>query len=182
VGTGEIRVASLAVDAGGRVDVGAGRLTITGGAASIQAITALVVAGHNGGGWTGAGITSSLAAATPGRGLGWMPNDDASLTVAFAAPGDTNLDGFVDQLDLAQVLSSGLFDTGVTAGWWQGDFTYDGLIDILDISELVVTGLYNEPPYLPVVSNAFDAAFAALAVAAEAPAVRRRPPYSRFHR
>jgi len=174
VGAGEIRVASLAVEAGGRVDVGAGRLTIAGGVASIQSITALVMSGHDGGTWAGTGVTSSLAAATPGRGLGWRPNDDTSLTVAFAAPGDTNLDGLVDQLDLAEVMASALLDTGVAAGWWQGDFTYDGVVDILDISELMVTGLYDQPSYLPVVTNAFDVAFAALAFAAEKPADRQK--------
>jgi hypothetical protein len=37
---------------------------------------------------------------------------DGSVSAAFAAPGDTNIDLLVDILDAADFLSTGLFDAG----------------------------------------------------------------------
>ena len=160
VGADEIRVAVLVVDAGGGVDLGAGRITIAAGGYTTPSVMALIVAGLNGGDWAGAtGITSSLAATTPDRAVGCMPNDDGSLTVGFAAPGDTNLDGLLDALDIANVVAAGLFDSGSGAAWWQGDTNYDGLIDTLDLAALLGSGLYDGASYLPA-RTAREAAFA----------------------
>ena len=115
-----------------------------------------IVAGRGNGSWTGtSGITSSVAAADVAssitRAVGWLDHGDGSLTAAFAAPGDTNLDWSIDILDAANFLALGKFDTGLPATWLEGDFGYDGVVDILDAADFFSTGLfdagnYNTPP------------------------------------
>jgi probable HAF family extracellular repeat protein len=51
-----------------------------------------------------------------------------------ATPGDANLDGFVDILDLDRVLSN--FDHSGMA-WGDGDFDGDGIIEIADLTKLL---------------------------------------------
>jgi len=141
----------LAPNAGGLIDVGTGEVTVAGGLTAVDLVTA-IVAGRNGGTWTGtSGITSSTAAAYDAqsilRAVGWVDNGGGSLTFAFAAPGDTNLDGVVDVLDTSNFLSAGKFDTGEAASWIQGDFNYDGIVDVLDASQFIATGLFDAGPY-----------------------------------
>jgi len=73
----------------------------------------------------------------------------SSLTFAFAAPGDTNLDWLVDINDAAQFIAAGKYDTGLPATWSEGDFNYDGVVDIQDAADFSATGLYNEGSYNP---------------------------------
>jgi autotransporter-associated beta strand protein len=159
IGTDTADLASLLVATTAQVDVGRGRLTIGNGAATIDAIRQQLIAGRAAGTWTGStGITSSAAAAAvaagKGRSVGWLDNGDASATVAFAAPGDTNLDGLIDMLDSANFITNGMFDTGGAASWADGDFTNDGVVDILDLSEFISSGLVDAGPYLVEVSVA----------------------------
>jgi hypothetical protein len=79
--------------------------------------------------------------------VGWLDNGDGSVTFAFAAAGDTNLDWQVDILDAANFLSGGKFDSGSPASWNEGDFTYDGVVDILDAASFLSTGLFDAGPY-----------------------------------
>jgi len=144
-------VGGLNPNAGGLVDVGNGMVTVTSGLTVENMLTA-ITAGSNGGTWTGtSGITSSTAAADSAAGspraVGWLDNGDGSLTVAYAAPGDTNLDWSVDVLDTANFLALGKFDTGSPATWREGDFNYDGIVDILDADAFVSTGLFNAGNY-----------------------------------
>lgn len=44
--------------------------------------------------------------------VGWIDDGVGSLTWAFAAPGDTNLDGMEDALDAADLIGGGLYDGG----------------------------------------------------------------------
>ena len=157
IGTGAANLASLQVAATAKVDVGAGRFTVANAAAATPAIRALLAAGRGTGDWTGAtGITSSVAAAAlaagKSRAVGWLDNGDGTLTVAFAAAGDTNLDGTIDMLDSANFMVNGLFDSGATAGWSDGDFTHDGIVDVLDLSEFIASGLVDRGSYLDEVS------------------------------
>ncbi len=148
-------VGGLNPNAGGLVDVGNGMVTVTSGLTVENMLTA-ITAGYNGGTWTGtSGITSSTAAvdsaAGSPRAVGWLDNGDGSLTVAYAAPGDTNIDWSIDILDAANFLALGKFDTGSPATWLEGDFSYDGIVDILDAADFFSTGLfdagnYNTPP------------------------------------
>ena len=144
-------VGGLNPNAGGLVDVGNGMVTVTSGLTVENMLTA-ITAGYNGGTWTGtSGITSSTAAvdsaAGSPRAVGWLENGDGSLTVAYAAPGDTNLDWSVDILDTANFLALGKFDTGSPATWLEGDFNYDGFVDILDAAAFSSTGLFNAGNY-----------------------------------
>jgi len=148
-------IGGLQPRAGGLVDVGSGLVTVAAGLSAVDAVAALI-SGRGDGAWTGtSGITSSTAAAEVAalvpRSVGWLDNGDGSLTVAYAAPGDTNLDWSIDILDAANFLALGKFDTGAAATWFEGDFGYDGIVDILDAADFVSTGLfdaglYNTPP------------------------------------
>ena len=142
--------------AGGLTDVGTGRVTVAAGGLSTADMVSAIVLGRNGGGWNGAtGITSSEAAASSGsRAVGWIENGDSvanmsSLTFAFAAPGDTNLDMQVDVTDAANFITAGKYDTGLPAAWIEGDFNYDGVVDIQDAAEFTTTGLYDTGFYNP---------------------------------
>jgi autotransporter-associated beta strand protein len=144
-------VGGLAPNAGGLVDLGSGLVTVASGLSPTDLVTA-IVAGRGDGSWTGtSGITSSVAAAdvavsTP-RAVGWLDNGDGSLTAAFAAPGDTNIDWQVDVVDALNFVTLGKFDTGLPATWLEGDFNYDGVVDILDALDFFNTGLYDAGSY-----------------------------------
>jgi autotransporter-associated beta strand protein len=144
---------SLAVTAvefaGGMLDIAAGRIEIAAGGIDPTMLVAQLTAGRGAGSWTGGtGISSAaVASAVAGgdsRAVGWMANDDGSLSVAATAPGDANLDGVVDILDAALVVTADLFNKPSAAVWAQGDFTYDGVVDILDVSEFLSGGLFDQ--------------------------------------
>lgn len=98
-------------------------------------------------GWND-GHRVACGAVDQGACLGYATNDDGSPTVAFAVAGDTNLDGVVDLLDLANLMASGLDDSGAASGWQTGDFNDDGVVDLLDVVELLSTGLYDVGSYV----------------------------------
>jgi len=144
-------VGGLAPSAGGLVDLGNGLVTVASGLTSTELVTA-ILAGRGDGSWTGtSGITSSVAASDLASGIpravGWLDNGDGSVTAAFAAPGDTNIDWVVDVLDAGNFLTFGKYDTGLPATWLEGDFNYDGVVDVLDASEFFGTGLYDTGNY-----------------------------------
>jgi autotransporter-associated beta strand protein len=141
-------VAGLLPNAGGLTDVGNGSMTVSSGLSAVDMVTALVT-GRGDGSWNGAsGITSSTAAASGGdRTVGWLDNGDGSVTFAFAAAGDTNLDWQVDILDASNFLAGGKFDSGSPASWNEGDFTYDGFVDILDAASFLSNGLFDAGAY-----------------------------------
>jgi len=156
-----VATSSLAID--GRLELGAGRLEIAAGGITQDSLLAALVGGRGDGNWTGTtGITSAaaatgLAASTP-RGVGWTPNDGGSFSVAFTAPGDTNLDGQVDILDAANFVVGGKFDVGIGATWIEGDFNYDQVVDILDAADFFATELFNQGSFLPVPASGAVAA------------------------
>ena len=157
-GTGQVAnytstsVASLDLASGnGLVDLTNGFLTIAGGMTSTE-LVAEILEGRGDGSWTGtSGITSSVTAAEVAasvpRAVGWIDNGDGSLSVAYAAPGDTNIDWSIDILDASNFLAGGKFDTGSVAVWIEGDFSYDGVVDILDAADFFATGLYDAGNY-----------------------------------
>ena len=97
-------------------------------------------------------------AAGESRAVGWVERPDGSFFVAVAAPGDANVDGAVDILDISNFLVSGKFDTGLPAVWEEGDFGSDGLIDILDAAAFISTGLFDAGFYNPSSSSAVGVA------------------------
>ena len=143
-------VGGLAPNAGGLTDVGSGMVTVAAGLSAADMVTAIVT-GLGDGSWNGAsGITSSVAATSGGdRTVGWLDNGDGTVTFAFAAAGDTNLDWQVDIIDAANFLAGGKFDTGSPASWNEGDFTYDGVVDILDAASFLSNGLFDAGSYNP---------------------------------
>ena len=150
----DVPVSSLAVDqeVGGVVDLGRGRLQIAAGGITRAALVADLLAGRAGGTWAGAGgITSSVTAQDVGSGLlrsvGWIEAADGGVLVGYAAPGDTNVDGLVDILDIAGFLGGNRFDTWAAAMWSEGDFNYDGVVDILDAADLAATELFDRGDY-----------------------------------
>jgi hypothetical protein len=127
------------------VDVGVGRFDVAAGGIDAGALVAQLLVGRGDGSWTGAsGIVSaavaSAIAAGESRTIGWVANGDGSMTVAATVPGDTNLDGVMDILDVSQFAAAGMVDAGPGAIWSDGDFNYDGVVDILDVSEFLVGG------------------------------------------
>ena len=146
-------VGGLDLSGNGLVDVTSGYMTVASGLSATDLVSQ-ILAGRGDGSWTGTrGITSSTAAADTAlgatRAVGWLDNGAGSLSFAFAAPGDTNLDWQVDVLDAANFLASGKFNTGAPATWFEGDFNYDGVVDVLDAADFITTGLYDQGPYNP---------------------------------
>jgi len=138
---------------GGRIDLGAGRINVAAAGITGGELVADIIAGRGDGSWNGStGITSSLAAANVAasipRAVGWLDDGSGALTVAYSAPGDSNIDLQVDILDAANFFAGGKFDSGVLATWYEGDFGYDGLVDILDAADFLSTGLFDTGSYL----------------------------------
>jgi autotransporter-associated beta strand protein len=183
-GTGQVApvmatsVASLDLASGdGLMDLTSGALTVSSGLTATE-LVAEILEGRGDGSWTGTtGITSSVAASDVASGVpravGWLDNGDGSVTAAFAAPGDTNIDWQLDVLDASNFLSFGKYDTGLPATWLEGDFNYDGVVDVLDASDFFGTGLYDTGNYntplgasgIAAVPEPSATALAALAVA-----------------
>jgi autotransporter-associated beta strand protein len=179
-------VTGLLPNAGGLTDVGSGYVTVAAGLSVADMLVALN-AGRGDGSWSGtSGIVSSTAAADVAasipRTVGWLDNGDGSMTFAYAAPGDTNIDWQIDVNDALNFVTAGKFDTGLPATWLEGDFNYDGVVDILDALDFFNTGLYdagsyNQPAGLTgtVAAVPEPAGLGAIAVAAAAAiALRRR--------
>ena len=144
-------IGGLQVAAGGLVDVGTGMITVARGLSATDLVAAIET-GRRGGSWTGSsGITSSAVAAAVALGVpsavGWLDNGNGSVTFAFAAPGDTNLDWSVDILDASNFIAAGKFDTSLPATWGEGDFNYDRAVDILDAADFFSTGFYDAGAY-----------------------------------
>jgi len=181
-----VTIGGLHPNAGGLTDVGNGLVTVSAGLSAADLVTA-ILAGQGDGSWNGtSGITSSAAAADTAlgtsRAVGWLDNGDGTVTFAYAAPGDTNLDWSIDLLDISTYLAAGKYDSGEPAAWSEGDYTYDGLVDITDVALYLGTGLFDVGPYNPPAGASGVAAvpepataLAAVAVLATAILARRRP-------
>lgn len=141
-------VGGLAPLAGGVIDIGNGSITVAADLTKDDLLKA-IRAGRGDGFWNGtSGITSSEAAASGGsRTVGWLEHGDGSITFAYAAAGDTNLDWSIDIIDIMNIVAGGRFNSGLPATWRDGDFNDDGLVDGLDFVALVATGLYARGDY-----------------------------------
>jgi autotransporter-associated beta strand protein len=154
-----VSVGSLAVDqagGGGRLDLGAGQISIAAGGISAADLRDDIIAGRSGGAWTGsAGITSSTAAASGGtRGVGYVVAVDGSAKVSFAASGDVDLSGAVNVFDLVSINSAGTYGTGAASVWNQGDFNYDGVTNVFDLVSVNTAGAYGQGNYFPATPTA----------------------------
>jgi autotransporter-associated beta strand protein len=151
IGVERLSLPVLDMAATTRIDVGFGGLTIAAGGIAEDQLVALLRTARGHGDWAAspAGIGSAFAAAGSGRGVGFVRDESATMSVAFAAAGDVNLDGVVDILDVSALLADGGYDTATPAGWATGDFTFDGVVDILDVSELFAAAAFDAGSYLP---------------------------------
>jgi hypothetical protein len=147
-----VSVASLTVDqaAGGKIDIGKGRINVAAGGITGADLRADLAAARNGGAWNGAsGIGSSEATNALRRAVGYRVQG-TSATIAWAAFGDMNLDGFVNSSDLNLLIASGKYGSSALDGVWaQGDFNYDGRVNSSDLNLLLAAGLYGQGSYLP---------------------------------
>jgi len=155
-GSGTFEISSLTLDPGGLIDVGTSKLSIRTGF-SREALLTAIDAAKGDGSWNGtSGIGSSVVEAMAAEGtrrtlgwLGWVDNGDASFTVGFAASGDTNLDGYVDVMDLGNIIQQMDGDPAEAVNWNAGDFNHDDMVDVVDLAELFEVGLFGEGSYLP---------------------------------
>lgn len=148
----QLSLARLDLSAGGRLDVNDGTLTVASGLTPATTVAA-ILEGVGDGSWNGTtGITSTAVAAAvaagESRAIGWSDNGGGSITVAYSAPGDTNIDGTVDVLDASNFVAGGKYNVPEPASWLDGDFTYDGFVDVLDAADFASSGLYNAGPYI----------------------------------
>jgi fibronectin-binding autotransporter adhesin len=149
-----VAVGGLAVaetSGGGRLDLGAGQVSVTAGGISAADLRADIIAGRNGGAWNGTtGILSSAAAASGGtRGVGYVVATDGSARVSYAAAGDVDLSGQVNVFDLVSVNSAGKYGSGQSAVWNQGDFNYDGVTNVFDLVAVNTAAVYGQGNYFP---------------------------------
>jgi autotransporter-associated beta strand protein len=154
-----IAIGGLDVDessGGGRLDVGAGIVTVAAAGISEMDVRADIIAGRHGGSWNGTtGITSRSAAAAGGtRAVGYVVMPDGSATVSFAAPGDVDLGGRVDVFDLVSIQAAGAYGTGRASVWSQGDFDYDGLTNVFDLISINTAAVYGQGDYFPAAPSA----------------------------
>jgi hypothetical protein len=148
---------SLAV--AGTLDLTANDLDLqNGGTIGLASVTSRVAEGYSNGTWTGAGITSSIAAGDSShlRAVGVLLNttpastplyttfDGATVTLNDVLAketwyGDTNLDGKVDGTDYSRIDNGSL---NHLTGWYNGDFNYDGVINGSDYT--LIDNTYNQ--------------------------------------
>jgi hypothetical protein len=132
----------------GRIDLNTNGLIVhpSGSPVAQNVVHNWLAMGYNSGAWTGDGITSSSAAATPGRAVGMglasalgistfmgvpiMPN---TVVLRYTYAGDANLDQQVNIADLG-ILAANWQATG--RYWYQGNFNYDSAVNIADLGIL----------------------------------------------
>ena len=175
VADARVSIASLTIEEGGTVDLGYGGVIVSSGGYTVGTLRTSLAAALAAS-WQGAsGFATRAASSMVGSGLGYMVNADGSVTICFAAVGDTDLDGRVDVLDIANILATGSFNSDSGDGWSSGDFNYDGLVDTLDASDFLAAGLFNAGAYVTATPGLVgtswtltpaEAAFASLAAAA----------------
>jgi hypothetical protein len=73
--------------------------------------------------------------------------DRVDLKFFQAAPGDSNGDGMIDQVDLILALQGNRYLQGPAATWEQGDWDGDNDFDQFDLVEALATGLYLKGTY-----------------------------------
>lgn len=149
-GWSRVSLSSLVVAPAGRIDVGTGGFVVAAGGASAADLRRRLAAAGSQGDWAGSttGIGSAAAGPASLRAVGMVVRDDGSILVSYAAPGDLNLDGVVDIIDVAAMFAAGMYDTGRQADWSQGDVNYDGVFDLLDLGAMLSADLYDRGSYL----------------------------------
>jgi hypothetical protein len=177
LGGGTSVIASLVINEGATVDIADNALVIDYAATSpADMVRERIVSGRGGAGlgkvWNGTGITSSTAAAVnagapDSRSVGYAENallplgaytdfrgqavDATSVLIAYTRTGDANLDGVVNNDDVAVLGANYSPGAAKPAGsaWALGDFDYNGFVDNDDVMLLGAfyqTGAAPPPP------------------------------------
>jgi hypothetical protein len=151
-GSAVLRLSSLALSGGGRLDLANNRMIIDyDGASPAGSLRSAIRSAYAAGGWTGPGLTNSQLATSPTRGLGYgeasdvlgpsggtfagQHADGTALLVRTTLSGDANLDGVVDFNDLVRLAQNYNVTDGART-WGSGDFNYDGNVDFGDLVKL----------------------------------------------
>jgi GH35 family endo-1,4-beta-xylanase len=148
-------VTSLSISGGAALDLNDQDMAInyTGGS-PLATIKSLIISGYNGGDWSGDGIRSTSAAASPPgapTALGYGEIGGSTALIRYTYAGDATLDGAVDTTDF-NILASN-FGANTNVVWDQADFNYDGSIDSLDFTAMAA----NFGKSLPGASASFGA-------------------------
>lgn len=145
---------ALAFSPTGRLDLKDNDLIIRNGVigswdgTAYTGVTGMLASGYNGGAWDGAGIVTSMSAATGGNTLATLAAasaaelfgitagqtalwgaetvDGTCVLVKYTYAGDANLGGVINGDDYFRIDSA--FPQALH-GWTNGDFNYDGMID-----------------------------------------------------
>ena len=151
-----VALSTLSVDSstGGKIDVGTGRIDVAAAGITEADLRADVIAGRSGGTFSGTsgimttGGKASLTSANPAVGYRFVGN--GSAIVAWAAYGDSNLDGQVNNIDIGLVNNGGKVNAGGTnATWTEGDFNYNGAVNNIDLGLRNNAALFNAGTYIP---------------------------------
>jgi len=167
-----LRAGAISTATSGKIDMSDNDAVINyTGSSPLAAIRAFITQGYNGGLWTGAGITSSAAAALAASahktalgygevaqiGAGTFTATDLStVLIRYVYAGDANLDGTVDTVDFNNLASN---FSGTNRIWSQADFDYNQTVDTVDFNLLAS----NFSLVLPA-SDAISGDFASAAV------------------
>lgn len=142
-----IKTNTLSITDGGRLDLKDNGLIVDyTGTSPLANVAALIASARAGGNWSGAGITSSTAAANSALGIGFAEAsaigsptsflgagvDATSVLVRLTLRGDSNLDGAVNFADLLALARS----YGQSGSWVAGDSDYDGVVQFSDLLAL----------------------------------------------
>lgn len=178
------RMNSLTIGASGKLDIGNNALVIpagsliNGSAISVTRLRNLLLAGRGGAGtglgtWDAPGGIGTSSFHDDGTdAIGYVWNADPNLLagqvstvngysvsgsdyiVKYTACGDADLNGLVDDTDVAVI---GLtYDGGASGGhhWYEGDFNYDGKVDDDDVA---ILGLTYNPTGTPLTPSFYEA-------------------------
>jgi hypothetical protein len=154
------KTGALALASGARINLGMSGLEIAAGGTTLADLRSAVLLARGTAGtmgsdgkliipWNGtSGIGSANVDPSKSRAIGYRQMPSGAFQVAWAAYGDTNLDGRVNSTDVTAVGSGkkfGLPSTDRSSHWSQGDFNYDGRVTSTDI--LQISPLFGKPSY-----------------------------------
>ncbi len=153
-GAGVNKLTSLAIGAGGQLDLADNKLIVTStplgswNGSAYTGITGLIQSGYASGAWNGSGIITSMPAAQMARAtlgvataaqagraggtFGGVSVSGTDVLVMYTYAGDANLDGTINPDDYALISFN---DSNPNArGYYNGDFNYDGDINADDFA------------------------------------------------
>lgn len=140
----------------GKVNIGFGKLIIKAGGLRHDDLRNVLIGGRNNGNWDGPYGFVTTSSYNNIKDIGYIFGEGGDIIVSWASPGDTNLDGMVDILDVTNILAGNKYDVpNSNPSWSDGDFNYDGIVDILDISFFLSANNYDSGIYLPQ-NSSFD--------------------------